>query len=257
LTFTTANWNTPQTVTVTAVDDSMVEGVHAATITHTAASTDPNFNGIPISGVTTYITDNDQVQPGITVTKPGVSVKEGGATDTYVVVLNSVPSAPVSITLSPNSQYTAVPSTFTLSAANMSQLVTVAAVDDDVVEAVQMPSITHTVTSSDPAYNGIAIPSVTVTVTDNDVLPPPTEGTFTPGPPGGEGSFSEDRQVRHTRLILGPFFRDGSQNRVVLNVAHRQQATVENERSIPAWAITMTGIVFVLGAFVFVVKARR
>jgi len=46
LTFTTSSWATPQTVTVTAFDDAAVEGAHVGTITHTATSTDSNYNGI-------------------------------------------------------------------------------------------------------------------------------------------------------------------------------------------------------------------
>ena len=44
--FTTANWDVPQSVTVTAVNDDIAEGAHAATVSHTAASTDANYNGI-------------------------------------------------------------------------------------------------------------------------------------------------------------------------------------------------------------------
>ncbi len=59
LTFTSENWSTPQTLTITAVDDSDVEGAHADTITHTAVSDDTNYNGITIANVTATITDND------------------------------------------------------------------------------------------------------------------------------------------------------------------------------------------------------
>jgi hypothetical protein len=64
LTFTDANWDTPQEVTVTAVDDSVVEGDHAGTISHIASSTDTGYDGISISDVTANITDNDY-QPGL------------------------------------------------------------------------------------------------------------------------------------------------------------------------------------------------
>ena len=40
LTFTTANWNIEQLVTVTAVDDVAAEGEHAAQVTHAATSAD-------------------------------------------------------------------------------------------------------------------------------------------------------------------------------------------------------------------------
>ena len=47
LTFTTANWNSPQTVTVTGVDDAVVDGPVAYTIvTASATSTDPSYNGL-------------------------------------------------------------------------------------------------------------------------------------------------------------------------------------------------------------------
>ncbi len=52
-------WSTPQTVTVTATDDTVVEGNHTQTITHTATSTDANYNGITIVDVTANIADND------------------------------------------------------------------------------------------------------------------------------------------------------------------------------------------------------
>ena len=45
LIFTTANWNVAQTVTVTGVDDAVVDGPMAYTIvTAAAVSTDPNYN---------------------------------------------------------------------------------------------------------------------------------------------------------------------------------------------------------------------
>jgi hypothetical protein len=59
LTFTPANWNTPQTVTVTAIDDILIEGSHTGTITHSAASADAKYDNIPVLPVTANITDND------------------------------------------------------------------------------------------------------------------------------------------------------------------------------------------------------
>ncbi len=59
LTFTPANWNTPQTVTAIAVDDDIVEGTHTSVITHTVTSSDTSYNGINIASVSATITDND------------------------------------------------------------------------------------------------------------------------------------------------------------------------------------------------------
>ncbi|MDP2587521.1 MAG: FG-GAP-like repeat-containing protein, partial [bacterium] len=51
LTFTTLNYATPQTVTVTAVDDGPGEGQHTGLITHSVASTDLRFDGIAVDSV--------------------------------------------------------------------------------------------------------------------------------------------------------------------------------------------------------------
>ena len=67
LTFTSLNWNTPQTVTVTGVDDVLDDGDVAYTIvTAAATSTDPIYNGINAADVAVTNTDNDAA--GITVT---------------------------------------------------------------------------------------------------------------------------------------------------------------------------------------------
>lgn len=60
LTFTPLDWDQPQTVTVAAVDDPSVEATpHDGTISHTAESLDPDYDGIPVRDVTAAITDND------------------------------------------------------------------------------------------------------------------------------------------------------------------------------------------------------
>jgi hypothetical protein len=59
LTFTAANWNVAQTVTVTAINDTIGEGPHFGAITATSTSTDPIFNGLSIAAVPVTIADND------------------------------------------------------------------------------------------------------------------------------------------------------------------------------------------------------
>ncbi|QLE55490.1 choice-of-anchor I family protein [Nostoc sp. TCL26-01] len=59
LTFTANNWNVEQTVTVTAVDDTVVEGSHTATITHAIANSGTNYDSLIIPLITVNITDND------------------------------------------------------------------------------------------------------------------------------------------------------------------------------------------------------
>jgi len=53
------NWNTPQAVTVTAVDDQVAEGLHTSIINAYRRHADPNYNGIAIRNVTASVIDND------------------------------------------------------------------------------------------------------------------------------------------------------------------------------------------------------
>ncbi|MBW4643463.1 MAG: ExeM/NucH family extracellular endonuclease [Goleter apudmare HA4340-LM2] len=116
---------------------------------------------------------NATTPPGVTITQSGGStnVTEGGATDTYTIVLNTRPTTDVTVTITPDSQTTtsATTLTFTLANWNIPQTVTVTAVDDVLVEGTHNSVITHAVSSNDTNYNGINIDSVTATITDNDV----------------------------------------------------------------------------------------
>jgi glucose/arabinose dehydrogenase len=178
LTFTPTNWNVPQTVTVTAVDDTVFEGPHTGTVNHTATSTDTRYNGLTIAPLTANITDNDVPTPlpEVTLAETGgnTAVVEGGATDTYSLVLTLAPTADVTITLNNvgGQTTTSVGSlTFTPTNWNVPQTVTVTAVDDTIAEFTHSGTINSTVTSLDSRYNGLAIAPLTVGIADNDSLP--------------------------------------------------------------------------------------
>ncbi|HHP7230412.1 MAG TPA: PQQ-dependent sugar dehydrogenase, partial [Xenococcaceae cyanobacterium] len=59
LTFTPDNWDLPQVVTVTAVDDSVTEGNHTGTISHAVSSEDSLFDGFDLRNINVGISDND------------------------------------------------------------------------------------------------------------------------------------------------------------------------------------------------------
>jgi hypothetical protein len=59
LTFTPANWNVSQTVTVTGVDDAVTDGDIAYTILLKASSSDPTYNGLTTTTVSVTNIDND------------------------------------------------------------------------------------------------------------------------------------------------------------------------------------------------------
>jgi sugar lactone lactonase YvrE len=74
LTFTLSNWNVAQSVTVTGLDDHIVNGDQTYQITGTASSGDGNFNGLAMPAVTVTNKENDVA--GLTVTGSSFLVSE-------------------------------------------------------------------------------------------------------------------------------------------------------------------------------------
>lgn len=173
LIFTPANWATPQTVNVSAVNDSVAEGLLISPITHNASSTDPDYDALYTPQVSVSVVDNDSMKAEVNIAESGgtTGVIEGGAGDSYLVVLSTQPSADVTVTLSINLAQLNTDKTvltFTPANWNISQSVDVTAVDDHLDEGLQLSSISHTAASSDPDYNGLYVPEVVVPITDND-----------------------------------------------------------------------------------------
>ena len=171
LTFTSSNWNVAQTVTVTAVNDTTIEGTHNGVIKHTVSSTDTSYNGLSLSSVTATMTDNDTAGATLTESSSSTALTEGSTTtDSYTVALNTAPTSDVTITVTPDTQITVTPSTLTFTSSNWasSQNVTVTAINDTSVEGTHSGVIKHTVSSTDSNYSGLSLSSVTATITDND-----------------------------------------------------------------------------------------
>lgn len=182
-TFTAANWNVPQTVTLPQVNDSIANGDRTQVISHSITSSDANYNGLGIDDVTIKIIDNDI--PGIQVSQSGFTTKvtENGASDSYTIALKSAPINPVTINLtSPNNAITnpftgkpelaLSPSSLAFNGSNWNQpqTVTVTAVADNIDVDNRVVDITHTVISTDPNYNGFAIDPIAVAITEDDVV---------------------------------------------------------------------------------------
>ena len=68
LTFTAANWQTQQTVALSAINDRRIEGTETFTVTMTATSADATYDGLS-SNVAVGVTDNDELP---TVLSPAV-----------------------------------------------------------------------------------------------------------------------------------------------------------------------------------------
>jgi lysophospholipase L1-like esterase len=182
LTFTPTNWNVAQTVTVTGVDDAVVDGTQTSTITISidAANSDDAFDAIASKTVSVTTTDDDVVLPpaNFTLTETGgsTSVSEAGTTDTFSVILTTQPTSNVvlSVNSSDVGEATAAPTTLTFTPTNwnVAQIVTVTGVDDAIVDGTQTSTITISVdaANSDDAFDAVASKTVSVTTTDNDTL---------------------------------------------------------------------------------------
>ena len=171
LTFTSMTWATAQTVNVTAGEDSDTVN-DTVSLTHSSTSTDSDYDAITIAGVVVTVIDND-AGPGVTVSKTALTVTEGYLTgESYTVILNTQPTADVTVTVAGHAGTDVTPTpatlTFTSTTWATAQTVTVTAGEDD-DEVNDTVSLTHSAASTDTAYDGITIAGVTVTVTDNDI----------------------------------------------------------------------------------------
>ena len=186
LTFNEDTWDEPQTVTVTGVDDDIDDGDIAYTIvTMVVVSGDPNYNGIDVDDVSVTNSDDDAI--GITVTPRGLTTTEAGGTDTFTVVLDTQPTASVTIDISSDdtTEGTVLPAslTFEIGDWDAPQLVTVTGVDDDETDGdIAYTIITAAALSTDVNYAGMDPEDVLVINEDNDVtLAPIPAGDAGPG----------------------------------------------------------------------------
>ncbi|MBF2753913.1 MAG: hypothetical protein ISN29_01450, partial [Gammaproteobacteria bacterium AqS3] len=177
LTFTTGNWSTAQTITVSAAadEDAIVD---TATVAIQAGDEDYADSN---KTVTVNVTENDTT--GLTLSTTSLGITEESS-DTFTVALSSKPSGEVTVDLSRSgdTDVTVNPTSLSFTTSNWSQEQTVtvsAAADDDT----DTDSATIKLTASGGDYGGVA-EDVAVTVTDNDkpgLSLSPTSLTITEG----------------------------------------------------------------------------
>jgi hypothetical protein len=175
LTFSPTNWDNPQEVEITGIDDSEDDGdIPYTIITAPATSSDPDYEGVNANDALVINIDDDGV--GILVTPfSGLLTTEDGVTDSFSVVLNSQPSANVTIGLSSSdtTEGTLSKSSLTFTAANwnISQTVTIICVDDEEVDGdITYAIITAPASSTDSNYDGLDAVDISVTNLDDDQL---------------------------------------------------------------------------------------
>ena len=179
LTFTDTTWNIPQTITIKAIDDDIIDDsyaeMHLITFSLKSANGDSNYGGLDgndpdggcISPVGVRVLDDET--PAFAVSKTSVSVSEDGTVDSYTIALETDPTDTVTVDIIADCQAT-VTASLTFSAGDTGpKTVTVGAVDDSVVELpIHATTISHVVTTTDPGYMDATIPDVDVSIDDND-----------------------------------------------------------------------------------------
>ena len=181
LVFSEANWNVPQTVTVTWADANTSGSVE---ITHSVSG--GGYDGVTADAV--RVTARGMV---LNVSKPELTMSENGGQDTYTIALSSAPASDVFVDISSadSGVATVSPARLVFTPANyaMAQTVTVRGVDDGFLNAggERVTRISHrlgggglpavtlagpevTVTDDDQAGLFVSVSSVTVRETGND-----------------------------------------------------------------------------------------
>jgi hypothetical protein len=182
--FTTLDWDSPQTVTVTGVNDDVDDGDQPySIITNNPTSSDPNYNGAGANPADVNVTNLDDDTAGFIISAISGDTSEDGLTATFTIRLASQPTATVTVPISSTdtTEGTVSPASlnFTTLDWNVPQTVTVTGVDDpdldgDINYSVQMGPTA----SSDPLYDNQTPGPVAVVNLDNDV--PPVSPIFLP-----------------------------------------------------------------------------
>ena len=168
LTFTPDTWNEPKTVTVTGRDDDVDDGDQDTMMTFSSSGA-AAYAALDDQSVT--ITTVDDETFGFTVSTLAVTVSESGSTATLQIVLDSKPTAvvTVSVTGSDEGEARVAPSTITFTPGDWSvaQDFTITGSNDLIVDENQASTVSLVTSSADSMYAALTA-VVNVTTTDND-----------------------------------------------------------------------------------------
>jgi hypothetical protein len=172
LIFTSASWNVPHEVIVTGVNDTLDdEDQEYWIVTEPAVSSDGGYSLFDAEDVSVTNIDDD---PGFTVNPAGwLLTTEAGGMDSFTLVMNSEPTADVTVDLSSSdtSEGTVNPISLTFTPANwyVPRTVTLTGADDLISDGSKAYiCITGLSTSADPSYDSIDPADVSVFNKDDE-----------------------------------------------------------------------------------------
>lgn len=170
LTFTTANYNVPQTITVTGVDNNTVPD--ASTTISLAVNDALSYDGYDGITATVSVNVTNDDLAGFIVAPLALTINEGGPAGQFTIVLTAQPLADVVFDLvnaAPVNTTHLSQVTFTPANWNVPAVVTVAAIED-LLDADRTDVIAVTVNTalSDNSFDALSAQNVTVNIEDND-----------------------------------------------------------------------------------------
>ena len=175
LVFDATDWDQPQSVMVTGVEDDVGDGAQTYTIvTAPAVSADPAYAGLDADDLTLTNLDDD---PSLVLAgSDDVVTSEDGTSATFTVRLDVAPTSSVTVPLvsTNRGEGTVSPPSLTFTPASWSvpQAVTVTGVDDGVTDGPQRYAIDlGPLASQDGRYAGLVPASVVAINRDNDLAP--------------------------------------------------------------------------------------
>ncbi len=167
LTFTPANWSTPQTITAVGVDDNFVDGNINYTVSSTGStSDDPMYQDMTFN-VPGINIDDETAQ--VVVTNTCLNMLEGGGTSTFQVVLSQQPTGdvtvPIASQLSSRLTVDKPTLTFTQTNYNVAQTVTISAPNNALPDGHVTTNITLGTATN---YADIDPDDIKINLTDDD-----------------------------------------------------------------------------------------
>ncbi|MBU2886198.1 hypothetical protein KO507_10530 [Gilvimarinus agarilyticus] len=186
LTFTDADWDTPQFITVTPVDDGVADGNVAYTITNTTSAVGgtASFDAAPTPNVNVTNFDDEIANIFMNPSSGGAFILNEGSSQTVTMSVSGAPANDISVDVSiAGGEATVSVATVVLTAGNgFSATFDVAAVADMVVDADQaFTVVTAPAVSADGSYSGININDIDGIAVNVDAASGPS-GSPTPLP---------------------------------------------------------------------------
>ena len=223
LTFTSANWNTPQSVTITGVDDPLDDNDQTVSITvaiNTTSTLDVLYDAVGSQSVNVTVVD-DEVAPLVTLSASSTTVTEDSGTITLTATQTFATASDTTVTLTgtggtaSGSDYTV--GTITILAGDTTGTTSFTPDRDKVDENDETATVEITSVSSAAGATEDGTQSVTITINDDDTAELKYSHI------SGSTSVTEGGSTDSLTLYLGS---EPSGN-VVVDITYTEQSQVE------------------------------